>query len=133
MINLKKLNKKVASNKAKTLVAKKNLARWSNSKVGTNIRKRYNFSLDRIYFTGDNGLQNFLVFASIRSSLILDSNKKDTNWILTKISSEKIKPFGTNLEPAVSNLNNGRVILKFNNSVYVRKTCSSFYSKFIYK
>ena len=51
-----------------------------------------------------------LVFASIHSSLILDSNKEFTNWIPSRISSEKIKPFDTNLEPTMSNLANGRVI-----------------------
>ena len=53
------------------------------------------------------------------SSLILDSNKKVTNWILTGILSYKTKPFYTNVETTVSNLANGRVILKFNNSVLV--------------
>ena len=50
-----------------------------------------------MYFTGDNGYQNFLVFASMLSSLLLDCNKKVTNWISTGISSEKIKPFNINL------------------------------------
>ena len=34
-------------------------------------------------FTGNNGYQNFLVFAPMFSSLILDKSKKATNWILT--------------------------------------------------
>ena len=43
-------------------------------------------------------------------SLTLDNNvKKVTAWILTGISSEKIKAFDTNLEPTMSNLANGRV------------------------
>ena len=46
------------------------------------------------------------------SSIILESNKKVTNWILSGISSEKIEPFDTNLEPTMSNLANGRVNLK---------------------
>ena len=60
-------------------------------------KKGYDFLLGRMYFTG-NGYQNFLVFAPTLSSLILDSNKKVTNWISTGITSEKIKPnclFGT--------------------------------------
>ena len=64
------------------------------------------------------------------SSLILDSNKKVINWILTGTSSEKIKPFDTSLEPKMSNLVNGRVILKFNNSCLLQKS-SSLYSNFI--
>ena len=63
--------------------------------------------LGRMYFTGNNGYQNFLGFVPILSSLILDSNKKVTNWISTEISSEKIKPFDTNLEQTMSNLANG--------------------------
>ena len=64
-----------------------------------------------MYFTGDDGYQNFLVFAPMHSSLIFDSNKKVTNLISTEISSEKNKLFGTNLEPTMSNLANGRVTL----------------------
>ena len=75
--------------------------------------------------------QNFLVFAPILSSLILDSNKKATNWILTETSSEKIKPFDTNLAPTMSNLADDRLKLKFNYSVLVQKSLSSLYSNFI--
>ena len=50
--------------------------------------------------------------------------------MLTGISSEKAKPFDTNFEPTMSNLDNG-VILKFNNSVLVQKNLSSLYSNFI--
>ena len=64
----------------------------------------------RIYFTGDSGYQNFLVFAPMLSSLILNNARKVTAWISTKISSEKFKPFGAGL---------GRVNLTFNNSVLV--------------
>ena len=81
--------------------------------------------LVRIYFTGDDGYQNFLVFAPILSSLTLDNNKNVTNWISTRISSEKIKTFDTNLEPNMSNLADSRVVLKFNNSVLVQKISSS--------
>ena len=68
--------------------------------------------LGRIYFTGDNGYQNFLVFAPMLSSLILNRDRKVTDWISTKISSEKFKPFDAGLS---------RVNLKFNNSVLVQK------------
>ena len=54
-------------------------------------------------------------------SLILDSNKKVSNWISTEISSKKIKPFDTNLEPTLFSLVNNKVILKFNNSVLLQK------------
>ena len=63
-------------------------------------------------FREDNGYQNFLNYAPALSSIILESNKKVTNWILSGISSEKIEPFDTNLEPTMSNLANGRVNLK---------------------
>ena len=62
------------------------------------------YLLERMYFTGNDGSQNFLVFVPMPSSLILDSNKKVTNWISTRTSSEKIKPIDTNFEPTISNL-----------------------------
>ena len=74
-----------------------------------------------MHFTEDNGYQNFLVFAQMLISLILDSNKTVANWILNGILSEKIKPFDTNFEPTMSNLPNGKIILKFNNFVLVQK------------
>ena len=80
--------------------------------------KEYGFLLGRIYFKGNDGYQNFLVFAFIFISLILDSNKV-TNWISTRIPFEKIKPINTNLEPSMSNLANVTVILKCSNSVLV--------------
>ena len=51
-----------------------------------------------MYFTANDSYQKFLVFAPMINSLILDSNKKVINWTLTRISSEKIKPFDKNLE-----------------------------------
>ena len=56
------------------------------------------------------------------TSLTLDSNKNITNWVSTRISFEKIKLFDTSLELTKSNLANGRVTLKFNNSVLVEKS-----------
>ena len=70
--------------------------------------------LGRIYFTDNQvnySLSLFLVFVLRLSSLTLDKNKKSTNWLLTRISSE-IKPFDTDLEPTMFNLANGRVTLK---------------------
>ena len=84
-----------------------------------------------MYITGDDGYQNFFEFSPMFISLILDGSEKVTNWILTGISSEKLKPFDTNLEPTMSNLANGRVILKYNNSVLVQKIFSSLCSDFI--
>ena len=72
-----------------------------------------------------------LVLAPMLSSLVLDSNKKVTNWISTGMSSKKIKLFDTNLELTMSNLVNGKVILKLNNSSLVQKKISSLYSNFI--
>ena len=62
-----------------------------------------------MYFTGDDGYQNFLVFAPMLSSLMLASNKNVTNWISAGISSGKNKSFDTNLKPTMSSLANGRV------------------------
>ena len=93
--------------------------------------KRYESLLDRMYFTGDDGYQNFLVFTPMLSSPILDSNKKVTNSVSTRISFEKIQPFDTNLGTTMSNLANGRVILKLNNFVLVQKSSSSMQTNFI--
>ena len=90
--------------------------------------------LERIHLTGNDGYQNFLVFASMLISIILDSNKKDkkvTYWISSGISSEKNKPFDSNFKLTIYNLANGRVILKFNNSVLVQKSSSILYSNII--
>ena len=73
-----------------------------------------------MYFTGDDDYQNFLIFVPMLSFLILDSNRKVTDSIWTGISYEKIKPFDTGLELTISNLANGRVNLKFSNSVLRR-------------
>ena len=62
-----------------------------------------------------------LVFVPMPSSLVLDRNNKVTNWISTGISTEKIRLFDFSLEPPMSNLANGRVILNFNNSFLVQK------------
>ena len=104
--------------------AEKKLTDLTN-KVAQISEKGNDFLLGRMYFTGDHGYQNFLVFAPMLSSQILGSNKKVTNWILTEISSEKVKLFDTNFEATMSNVANGRVILKFNNSVLVQKNPSS--------
>ena len=86
-----------------------------------------------MYFTGNHGYQSFLVFAPMLSSLTLANNKNVTNLISNVVSPEKIKPFDTNLEPTMSNLANGRVILKFNSSVLVQKISYSLHSNFILK
>ena len=97
--------------------------------------------LGRVYFTGNDCYQICLVVGLILSSLILDSNKNVTDWILMGISSENIKLFDTNLEPIVYNIANGRVILKCNNSILVQNVClfgavklvkNSMKSKFAY-
>ena len=74
-----------------------------------------------MYFTLNYGYQSFLVFAPMLSYLILDSNKKVTKWVSIGTSSEKMKPFDTNLEPTMPIVANDRVIFKFNNFVLVQK------------
>ena len=51
-----------------------------------------------------------------------------TNWILTQVSPEKIKPFDTSL-PLI--MTNDIVSLKFSNSVLMQKKYFSLYSNFI--
>ena len=79
-----------------------------------------------MYFTGDDGNQNSLVYIPMFSSVILDSNKKFTQWISTEAAPKEIKPFESNLEPNMYNLANSRATLKFNNSALVQKRSSSF-------
>ena len=93
--------------------------------------KEYNFLVGRMYFTDNDGYQIFLVSCSMLNSLILDSNKKVTNWISTGISSEKIKPLDTNFEPTMSNLANGKVVLNLTTLFQCKKKISLLYSKFI--
>ena len=83
-----------------------------------------------MWFTDDDVYQNFLVFTSTLSCLILDSNKKFTNSILNRISSQKNRPFYINLECTMSNLAYGRATFKLNHSVLVQKSTSSLYSNF---
>ena len=53
------------------------------------------------------------------NSLVLDKNAKVTNWILTGVS--PVKPFDVGFALTMTNLTNGRVNLKFNNSVLGQK------------
>ena len=92
------------------------------NKVAYISEKGYVFLLGRMYFTSNDGYPVFLVFAQMLSSIILEGNRKVTNWILTGISSEKNKPFDSALESTMSNLAKGGVNLKFNNPVLVQKT-----------
>ena len=59
-----------------------------------------------MHFTGNTGYQKFQVFAPLLNSLIFDRNKNIINGMLTGISSERIKPFDTNIEPKISSLDN---------------------------
>ena len=72
---LKNFNKKVTANKTKHLEAIKELTDLTN-KVAQISEKWYGFLLGRMYFTGDNGYQDFLVFMPMFSSIILDGHKK---------------------------------------------------------
>ena len=77
--------------------------------------------LGGIYVRGNGSYHNFLIFSPMLSSLVLDSHKKVTNWLSTRISPEKIKPFDTDIEPTMANLVNGGVILILNKSFLVQK------------
>ena len=74
------MNEKVTSNKTKHLEVEKKLTDLRNKAVQIS-EKGFDFFLGRMYFTKDNDYQNFSVFASILTSLILGSNKKVTNWV----------------------------------------------------
>ena len=117
---LKRLNTKLTENKTKNLENEKKLTNLTN-KVAYISEKGYDCLFGGIYFPDNQSYHSFLVFPPMLNLLIFDSNKKGNNWVSTRISSENIKPFDTNFEPTMSNLANGRVILKFNNSVLVQK------------
>ena len=58
----------------------------------------YHFLLGRMHFIGDDGFQSWLSdIAVMLNSGTFDNSKKVTNWISTGVSSEKLKPFDTNL------------------------------------
>ena len=105
---VKNLNKKVTSNKKKHVKAEKKVTDLTN-KVVQLSEKGYAFLLGRMYFTRNDNYQNLLVFDPMLSSLILDSNEKVNNWILTRTSSEKVKRLDTNFEETVPNLAKHRV------------------------
>ena len=84
---LKNINKKVTSKKTKHVKAEKKLTDLTKA-VAQISEKGYDFSLGRMYFTGDSDYQNVLVFGLMLSSLILDSDqnnhlKKLNHLILT--------------------------------------------------
>ena len=81
-----------------------------SEKVKLLSTKSYNFWLFKKYFTGNDGYQNFLVFAPLQNSLALHNNKKVTNWIPTGVSPKKVRAF-VNLTLTMTNLVNGRVSL----------------------
>ena len=81
-------------------------------KVSQLSLKGYDFLLGRMHFTDDDGYQNFLVIAPILNWLIWDTNKNVTNWILTEISSQKIKPLEPTLVPIMSILAKDRMSIK---------------------
>ena len=72
------INRKITSNKTKHVEAEKKITYLTN-KVAHISEKGYDILLGRMYFTGNDGYQNFLVFAPMLSSLILNSNRKVTN------------------------------------------------------
>ena len=79
---------------------KKKIADIAN-KIVQIAGKRLEFLLGTMYFIGNDGDQNFLVFASVLNSLILDSNRNVINQTSTGISSEKAKPVDTDLEAII--------------------------------
>ena len=56
------------------------------------------------------------------SPLIINWNKKDTEWIWAGIPSVNVKPFDACLEPKMSNLANSGVNSKTNDCVLVQKS-----------
>ena len=69
------INKKITSNKTKHTEGHKKLTDLTK-KFAQISEKWYDFLLGRMYFTANDGYQNFLIFLPMHSSLILDSNRK---------------------------------------------------------
>ena len=59
-----------------------------------------------------------------------NNNKKVISWTKSEISPEKTKPFDSSLAELIFNVGNGRVSIKFNNSVLVRQSSSLLHSNF---
>lgn len=72
---LRNITQKVTSNKIKHKEAEKKLVDLSK-KVLQILIKKYNFSLGRMNFKGDDGYQSFLVLSPILNLLKLSNNKK---------------------------------------------------------
>ena len=87
---------KITENKRKQVEFEKEITDLTN-KVAQIPEKGYGF-LCRMYFKDNDGYQNFPFFDPMFSSLILDSNGKVTNWISTRILSERRKKIETGLE-----------------------------------
>ena len=68
------------TNKTKHVETEKKLTELTN-KVELISEKEYDSLSGRMYFTSNVGYQNFLFFSPMISSLILEINKKATNWI----------------------------------------------------
>ena len=69
--------RQVTSNKTKHVEAEKKIVYLTN-KVAQILEKGHGVLVGRTYFSDNSGCQNFLVFASMLSFLILDNNKKVT-------------------------------------------------------
>ena len=78
---LKNMNKKNTSNKTKLLEIERKLT--DRTKKVLQISKEvFEFLLYRIYFTGADGYQQFLVFSLTLNSLTFDHNNTNvTHWI----------------------------------------------------
>ena len=85
------------------------MQRLKDTKFHIYQKKDIIFLLGRICCTGEDSYKIILVFDLLLSSLILHSNKKVTNWISTRILSEKYNFFDANFEPTMCDFANGRV------------------------
>ena len=83
------------------------------------------------YFTGNDSDQYFLAFALMLNPLMLDNDKKVANLISAGVSLKKIKLLNVNFAPTMTNLANGRVSIKCNNSVLVQRGSFSLYSNLV--
>ena len=86
---LKNLNKKLNSNKTRHAEAVRKLTDITEKSKQMSEKNIWFFVRQDVFFRF-RWLLNFFSFTPIFSSLIMDINKKITNWISTEISSAKI-------------------------------------------
>ena len=102
------------------------------SKTGwtKDLISEYSFAVGKIYFRND-GLQNYLIFPpsfDIRKLCNRDYVKV-AFWRSVGISTKTIEPFEVKIGPEVNHSNEGKISIKFNNTVLIQKAFTFIYKR----